>query len=126
VALPLGFRMGSILSAASGAPYDIVTSSDPYGDTLSRPPGVTRNTGRGPATVGLDLRLSKVFRLGREANGAQHRQSRRWAEVSLDAFNAINHVNVTSIVGVATSPIFGQADSAGPARTLQMSVKYAF
>jgi hypothetical protein len=43
-----------------------------------------------------------------------------------DEFNAINHANVSSIVGVASSPIFGRADSAGLARTLQISVKYAF
>jgi hypothetical protein len=43
-----------------------------------------------------------------------------------DEFNAINHVNVSNIVGVASSPLFGRADSAGLARTLQISVKYAF
>src|SRR2546430_13463756 len=30
--LPFGFRVGSILSVASGAPYNITTGSDPNGD----------------------------------------------------------------------------------------------
>jgi hypothetical protein len=47
-------------------------------------------------------------------------------EFSLDMFNAINHTNVTGIVGVQGSPLFGLANSAAPARTLQMSAKYAF
>jgi len=47
-------------------------------------------------------------------------------ELSLDAFNAINYANIASIVGVLSSPLFGQAASFGPARTLQMSAKFSF
>jgi len=125
VQLPFGFRMGSILSVASGAPFNITTGSDPSGDTMTRPPGVTRNTGRGPATVQLDIRLSKAFSLQR-ASAAEHRRSRRNMEFSVDAFNAINHTNVTGIIGVVSSPLFGQADAAGPGRTIQLSAKYSF
>ena len=117
--------MGSILSVASGAPFNITTGSDPSGDTMTRPPGVTRNTGRGPATVQLDIRLSKAFSLQR-ASAAEHRRSRRNMEFSVDAFNAINHTNVTGIIGVVSSPLFGQADAAGPGRTIQLSAKYSF
>jgi hypothetical protein len=125
VQLPVGFRVGSILSAASGAPFNIVTGSDPYGDTVSRPAGVTRNTGRGPGVMQLDVRLTKVFRLERASDG-KHRHSRRSMEFSVDAFNAINHTNVTSIIGVVSSPLFGQAAAAGPARTIQLSARYSF
>src|SRR5207244_1754008 len=41
-------------------------------------------------------------------------------------FNFINHTNVSNIVGVVSSPLFGQADAAGLARTIQLSVKYSF
>jgi len=123
--LPIGFRMGSIFSVASGAPFNIVTGSDPYGDTVSRPPGVTRNTGRGPGVVQLDARLTKVFSLPAIFAG-ERRRSKRSVEFSVDAFNAINHRNVTHVVGVVSSPLFGQADAAGPARTIQLSAKYSF
>ncbi|HVH72932.1 MAG TPA: TonB-dependent receptor, partial [Candidatus Dormibacteraeota bacterium] len=125
IQLPRGFRMGTILSAASGAPFDITTGSDPFGDTISRPPGVTRNTGHGPGMVELDLRVTKVFSLERAA-GREGRHLRRNVELSADAFNAINHTNVTSIIGVVSSPLFAQADAASPARTIQLSAKYSF
>jgi len=123
--LPFGFRAGSILSAASGAPFNITTGSDPIGDTITRPPGVTRNTGRGPGTLQLDVRLTKVFSLDRAPDG-KHRHQRRSMELSGDAFNAINHTNVTGIIGVLSSPLFGKANVAGPARTIQLSAKYSF
>jgi hypothetical protein len=123
--LPFGFRVGSILSAASGAPYNITTGSDPNGDTITRPPGVTRNTGRGPGSVQLDLRVTKVFSLQGISAGERRRSTRNW-EFSVDAFNAINHTNVTNIIGVVSSPLFGKATAAGPARTIQFSTKYSF
>jgi hypothetical protein len=126
VQLPFGFRMGSILSAASGTPFNIITGSDPNGDTVSRPTGVARNTDRAPGTFQLDLRLTKVFGLRRASDGKQHRQPRQRLEFSVDAFNATNHTNAGGIIGVASSPRFGQADSAAPARTFQLSAKYAF
>ncbi|PYU83806.1 MAG: hypothetical protein DMG51_11535 [Acidobacteria bacterium] len=125
VQLPFGFRMGSILFAASGAPFNITTGSDPSGDTMTRPPGVTRNTGRAPATVQLDIRLSKVFSFQRASVAERHR-SKRNMEFSVDAFNAINHTNVAGIIGVVSSPLFGQADAASPARTIQLSARYSF
>lgn len=122
--LPRRFRLGSILSVASGAPFDITTGSDPFGDALPRPSGVTRNSGSGPATIALDARISRVFELqrglGAEAAGRQR------VEISLDAFNVINHVNPTSIVGVVTSPLFGQPSGVAAARTLQLSTRYVF
>src|SRR2546429_2728921 len=56
----------------------------PY-TTLFRSPGVTRNTGRGPANVQFDVRVTKVFSLQRRV-GAE-RSSRRSMELSVDAFN---------------------------------------
>ena len=122
---PFGFRIGSLLWVASGVPFNITTGSDPNGDTITRPPGVTRNTGRGPGMVQLDVRLTKVFSLERTSDG-KHRRSRRSMELSVDAFNAINHTNVTRIIGVVSSPLFAKANAAGPARTIQLSAKYSF
>src|SRR5947208_541855 len=74
--LPFGFRVGSMLSAASGAPFNITTGSDPNGDTITRPPGVTRNTGRGPKTAQRHLRVTKLFSLQRISAGERGRSRR--------------------------------------------------
>lgn len=115
-------RFGAILSLRSGIPYDISTGADNNHDTVfnDRPPGITRNTGHGPAFANLDLRCSKAFRLSEE-----HSDQRRF-EIGVDAFNALNHVNFQNYVGTMTSPFFGRADSAEPTRQLQFSVKFKF
>jgi len=46
--------------------------------------------------------------------------------VSFDAFNLFNHTNLTNIIGETSSSRFGQAASALPARTIQMSVRFNF
>jgi outer membrane receptor protein involved in Fe transport len=129
LALPRALRLGLVLSAVSGPPFDITTGFDDNGDTEAndRPPGVTRNTGRGPGTVQLDLRLTKGFNLPHLWPGEQRaRLKRNNLEFSVDAFNALNHTNLGSIVGVQSSPFFGRANSAWQARTLQLSVRYMF
>ncbi len=87
-------RLSPLITLQSGKPFDIITSQDIYGDTLStaRPgivanpnqPGVVatsyglldpnpspgeqilpRNFGRGPGLYSVDLRLARTFGLGR-------------------------------------------------------------
>ncbi len=89
-----GIRLSPLVTMQSGAPFDIITSQDVYGDTLTtaRPaiatnasqPGVVhtsygfldpnpslgeatlpRNFGRGPGLYSVDLRLARTFVLGR-------------------------------------------------------------
>ena len=88
-----------------------------------RPPGVTRNTGRGPGTVQLDVRFGKAFRVPRPAN--RDRTSRN-LEVDIDAFNILNRTNLNDFVGIETSSFFDRANSALPARTIQLSFRYHF
>ncbi len=115
--LPLGFRMGTIASFASGLPFNIKTGRDDNGDTVAndRPPGVGRNTGEGPGFANVDVRLSKKFRMGKDKNSSEY------LEFRLDAFNVFNHVNFKNFVGTLSSPFFGRANSAYPARDLQLS-----
>jgi len=119
-----------MLSSASGAPFDITTGFDDNHDTVAndRPPGVSRDTGRGPATVRLDVRLTKTFKVASPFLGDRLPVKREMhdLEFSVDAFNALNHTNFSHIVGARSSPFFGRANSALQARTLQFSVKYAF
>jgi hypothetical protein len=114
-----------VLAATTGPPFDITTGYDEDHDGVAndRPPGLTRNKGRGPGMVQLDLRLGKAFRVPRPAN--RDRTSRN-LEFDIDAFNVLNHTNLNDFVGIETSPFFGRANSASSARTIQLSFRYHF
>src|SRR5579859_8171928 len=121
--LPYGFKFGTITAIGSAIPFNITTGSDANRDGLAsdRPAGVTRNTGNGPMYANVDIRLSKRFVLG------SHREhGTRYLEMRIDAFNALNQVNATNYIGVLSSPLFGQANSALPARQIQLSMKTSF
>jgi hypothetical protein len=124
LALPKAFQTGVVLSALSGLPFNITTGFDNNGDTVAtdRPPGLTRNTGRGPRTIQLDLRFAKTVTIAH----VQDTNKRDTFDITVDVFNAINRVNVTNIVGVLSSPFFGRGNSASPARTVQLGVRYRF
>jgi hypothetical protein len=127
--LPGAFRLGLMLVANSGAPFNITTGSDDNGDGVAndRPPGVTRNTGDGPGFVQTDLRVSKLFNFYKGAlNKDGDVSGFRKMELSFDAFNLFNHTNLTNIIGEVSSPRFGQATSALPGRTIQMSLRFNF
>jgi len=49
-----------------------------------------------------------------------------WLEIGIDSFNALNRVNVKNFVGIQSSPFFGRANTANPARRLQISMKFHF
>ena len=119
--LPKDFKFGGILKLASGPPFNIITGLDDNNDTAfnDRPPGVARNTGSGPRYADVDARLSRVFRFAKS-------EGRRQIEVAVDAFNLLNSVNFNNYVGDLTSPFFGRADAAYPARQLQLSMRFSF
>jgi len=123
--LPRSFRIGTVLTLSTGVPFDITNGSDTNHDTLAndRPPGITRNIGRGTGFAQLDLRFSKLFRLPRLLS---RDSSANNAEVNLDVFNALNQANFSNFVGVVGSPLFGKPSSAYPGRTIQFSVRYRF
>jgi len=128
--MPFAFRLGSVLSITSGRPYDIITGYDDNGDQnpYDRPPGGMRNSAQGPPIMQLDLRLTKLFRiptLFAHKAGVSERKLRN-LELSIDAFNVLNHPNTPVIVGELQSAVFGQSSTANMSRTLQFSVKYSF
>jgi hypothetical protein len=127
--LPRGLRVGLLLVLSSGRPFDISTGLDDNGDTIAndRPPGVTRNTGRGPGLAQFDLRLTKLFSVPRPFKGFnQSKHDSPNLEISIDMFNAFNHTNFGNFIGAQSSPFFGRANSALPARTIQLSTRYRF
>ena len=168
-------RLSPLISLQSGAPFDITTGSDLYGTTLfnarpgiatdpTRPgliqtayglldpnpiPGETilsRNYGRGPGQMSVNLRIAKYFAFGTERKAAQHgggifaapAERRYTLSVSLAIRNLLNHTNPGPIIGNITSPLFGQSNQmAGGAngegfsenadnRRLEMQMRLAF
>lgn len=127
--LPAAFKLGLMLVANSGTPFNITTGSDDNGDGVAndRPPGVTRNTGQGPGFLQTDLRVSKVFNFYKgPLNSDGDVSGFTKMELTFDAFNLFNHTNLTNIIGEVSSPRFGQATNALPARTIQMSLRFSF
>ena len=139
-------RLNPLIALQSGAPFDITTGSDFYGTTLfnTRPgiatdaaraglvqtayglldpnpvPGealVSRNFGRGPGLMSVNLRVAKVFGFGAERKSAKAGgifaapAERHYSlSVSLSIRNLLNHTNPGPIIGNITSPLFGRAN----------------
>lgn len=116
-------NLGVALNFHSGLPYTMTTGLDAYNDGRAdaRPPGVPRNSLRGPGYADVDLRWSHAFTLER-----RKKNSGRTATLAVDAFNVFNRVNYTAFVGDLASPFFGDAVSAFPARQMQMSLAFNF
>jgi len=113
------FRLGTSLSLRSGEPYSLTTGRDDNrdGSAKDRPAGVRRNGLEGPGSATLDLRWSREFPL---------REKGPQVTISLDAFNVLNRVNYSGYVGNLSSPFFGRAVSARPARRVQVSAQFEF
>jgi hypothetical protein len=116
-------NFGMAVAAYSGRPYSMTTGHDDFntGIANARPPGVPRNSLSGPEYVDLDLRGSRDIVLS-----GTKKTTGPVLTVAVDAFNVLNRVNDTSYIGTLTSPFFGQAVAAQPARRLQFSARLKF
>lgn len=127
--LPGGFRLGELFTLGSAAPFNITTGGDDNVDGVAndRPPGVTRNTGRGPGLAQLDIRFGKVFSFPASASRkAEQTRGFRRLELFVDVFNVLNQTNFTSVIGNLSSPNFGRPNAALQARVIQLSLRYKF
>jgi hypothetical protein len=145
------FRIAPMLTVRSGPPFDITTGSDIYGDTLfnARPgiatdpnkpglirtayglldpnpapgePTLSRNYGRGPGYILLNLRLTRLIEFGGRGgksasavgSGGQKsgtsEENRYTISLSASLRNVLNHDNPGPIEGNITSPLFGRAN----------------
>jgi hypothetical protein len=161
------FRLSPLVVIQSGPPFDITVGRDLYGATLfnARPgiatdptkpgliqtsyglldpnpiagqPLLSRNFGRGPGQLMLNLRVQKIFEFGRGENsggaatgqpgsgprttpagvftpaatggGSPSAGHRYSLTISMSIRNIINHTNPGPIIGNITSPLFGQAN----------------
>jgi hypothetical protein len=144
--LPLRFRVNANLRAQSASPYNITTGTDANGDGVNneRPSGVNRNSGRGAGTKNLDVTLTWGLGFGQRPTIETPRQGgqRRGGpggppaaarnneifrfEVFARANNVLNIVNAQNFSGVLTSPFFGVATSAAPARRIVVGTRVWF
>ncbi|HKD82615.1 MAG TPA: TonB-dependent receptor [Candidatus Angelobacter sp.] len=145
--LPWDVSLSSHLEAASGLPYNITTGFDNNGDgiTNDRPsvagPGdplrilttfgpltpltiegnIPRNLGTMPATVHLDLSLSRRFALHPSVP-----ENSRAITVVARVSNVINHTNVTAVNTILGSPAFTQPVTADAGRRIELGGRYSF
>jgi hypothetical protein len=148
-----GLRLGSTLQATTAPPYNVTTGRDNNGDTIlnDRPAGISRNAARGAGRFDVGMRLGYGFGWGqaKERTGGGGPQIRvirggdgadllggmpgtaalnkRWRmEFYIQAYNLFNRANLTNFSGVQTSPFFGEATSAFPARRIETGVRFSF
>jgi hypothetical protein len=121
VQLPWQLTFGTLTTIRSGLPFNITTGEDNNGDGVAndRPPGVGRNTGDGPGLISVDVHLGRKLTI-------QCGERRIDADIGVDSFNVLNHTNFTTYVGVITSPLFGQANSALNGRQMQFTLQVHF
>jgi carboxypeptidase family protein len=139
-------RLSPLVTLQSGPPFDITAGSDLYGTTLfnARPgiaadpskPGLiqtgyglldphpdpgekllSRNFGRGPGQMMVNLRVARTFGFGAERKSAKAGglfaapSERRYSLIVAMAFrNILNHTNPGPIIGDITSHLFGRAN----------------
>lgn len=88
-----GWELSGILTAQSGQPYSGLINFDLNKDGVfatDRTPGLGRNTFYMPASVSLDPRLTRNINMGERAK----------LQVIWEAFNALNHSNITGVNNV--------------------------
>ncbi len=148
----MGFRLGTVFSFSTAAPYNITTGFDDNGDSQlnDRPAGVGRNSARGAVQWDVSARLSWGFGFGKQpeqtARGARPvvrrvsnsadaldvsrmpgaNDKRYRMEFYLQSFNLFNHANRINFSGVQTSPFFGQATAAQPGRRIETGMRFTF
>ncbi len=104
----------------SSAPYNVTTGLDPTDDGLYNDRGgAPRNNGVGPSYHDLSLYAFRRFRLPGTAKQSKHNL---YANFGIQAENLLGSRNYTALNPVKGSPIFGQALSALPGRSVRLSV----
>ncbi len=119
--LPLDIQFGTIVSAMSAPPYNIITGVDSNGDRIinERPiedgKMIPPNSGRGDKYFSIDLRTSKSFRIGE-----------RRLELLWEMFNLLNTTNHGGYTGNQRSVLFGKPTFALPPFQGQLGIRFDF
>jgi len=98
----------------SSAPFNITTGLDPLGDGLFNDRGGRpRNSGGTPAYGSLSIHAFRRWPV-------PHTFGAHDVDVSLQADNVLNRLNVMSVASVAGSPTFGSPLAAWPGRSIRL------
>jgi hypothetical protein len=96
-----GFELSPVFTYRSGLPFNLLAGGEVNGDnhaTNERPIGAPRDTGLGPNSASLDMRLSWQHKLAEKMN----------LQVTAEGFNVANRTNYAS-VNNEVGPLFGLA-----------------
>ena len=134
---PWQLQFASIITVASGRPYNILAGTDLNGDgdggafppdrarrdPATQASSVGRNAGQMPKQASVDLRVSRRFPVGRMKVDGMF-------EV-FNLFNRTNYTDVSNIFGTGAYPNnplpdFGQFTQAGPPLQVQIAAKISF
>ncbi|WP_245536484.1 TonB-dependent receptor [Terriglobus saanensis] len=144
--LPYGLTLSTEFDAQQGTPYNIITGTDNNGDgnfndrpSYASAPGagiystrfglltanavngdVPRNLGTMPATIHMDMNLSRSFSLS-----AADKAHSRTLTLNVRTANLLNHTNVTAVRTVLSSTL-GQPLSAENSRRVELGARFAF
>lgn len=133
--LPAGVELTSIVTIASGRPYNILAGQDLNGDgdggatdrartsLADIATSVQRDAGTLPSQAVVDMRIARRFRFGRTS-----------IEGIFEVFNLFDRTNYTAVNNVfgpgtypsQPVPTFGQFTQAGAPRQIQLGVKVGF
>jgi hypothetical protein len=127
--LPLGLFLTEAMSVSGPHWYNITTGKDDNRDgTINdRPPGVPRNSGKGPKTMTFDFNISKAFFFGAAStNGRSNGSTRTNMNLFANMTNAFNRPNYRPQSGVMSSPNFGKYTSAEDPRQIEVGLRFQF
>jgi len=120
--LPFDVYLTSDISFRSGNTYTITTGRDDNGDGVlnDRPPGVPRNSERGPYRQNVSFNISKAFPLSAGGTGGAN------VNVYANMNNAFNRTNLGTPIGNLSSSRFGQYVSAFSPREITAGMRFSF
>ncbi|MPY86294.1 MAG: carboxypeptidase regulatory-like domain-containing protein [Luteitalea sp.] len=111
-----------------GGAYEYFTVSPFERGTIPPPPGVERNSFRGPHYLGFDMTFQKSFGLPT----MQVLGNRARLEIRADIFNVFNELNLSQVANVigdnptTPNPNFGQSQSAFAGRVINFQARFSF
>jgi hypothetical protein len=126
--LPLGVFLTSTMALTGPKWCNITTGKDDNRDGVvnDRPPGIPRNSGKGPTTLNFNFNISKAFFFGATPSTNGRNSTRTNLNVFASMTNAFNRTNVASSSGVITSPNFGKPTGASDLRQFEVGTRFQF
>jgi hypothetical protein len=120
--LPFDVYLTTNISYQSGNPYTVTTGTDDNRDGVlnDRPPGVPRNSERGPHRHNVSFNISKAFPLGDGSAGGAN------VNVYANMNNAFNRTNLGTPIGNLSSSRFGQFVNAFNPREITVGMRFSF